>query len=82
MSRICLLCRENETTGSDKTCQLCQENACDTLEQNAELIAAAPDYDEEMREVLDFLIGLPLAIRPVKQIARIRRLIAKAEARG
>ena len=43
MSRICLLCRENETTGSDKTCQLCQENACDILERNADLFAAAPD---------------------------------------
>ena len=43
MSRICLLCRENETEDSNKVCDLCCENASDHLERSAELFGAAQD---------------------------------------
>jgi hypothetical protein len=42
MSRICLHCEENETTGPHKICDTCFDNAGDFLETNVERIQAIP----------------------------------------
>jgi hypothetical protein len=50
MSRICLLCKENETPdGHCNICEPCYDNAGTLLEQNAELYVSAPKLLERCK---------------------------------
>jgi NMD protein affecting ribosome stability and mRNA decay len=42
MSRICLHCGENDTTGTHRICDTCFNNAGDFLDANVEKIQAIP----------------------------------------
>ena len=55
MSRICLLCTEHETPGSDsKICNPCYDNAGEFLERNANRINAIPSLLETCRDLASF----------------------------
>lgn len=57
MSRICLLCNENETDQTPgikrKVCDPCADNAVDILERNAEIYGAAEEMFEACSMVVD-----------------------------
>ena len=55
MSRICLLCTENKTPGSEsKICDPCYDNAGEFLERNVDRIKAIPYLLETCRDLAAF----------------------------
>ena len=55
MSRVCLVCQENETAEGThrKVCEACYENAGDELERHVELYVAAPALAEQLQVLVD-----------------------------
>jgi hypothetical protein len=92
MSRICLLCGENETQEAtdNKVCDTCYKNAADHLESNAELYAVADDMLEACQTAVYALNQIPnTKLRPEVRNHRntysvcsmLDALIAKAKGR-
>jgi hypothetical protein len=88
MSRICLHCREDETTGTHKICDTCFDNAGDFLETNVERIKAFPWLLEACGLALDEIgqwvevMGGAEDPRTRHTLAALNEAIAKATAKA
>jgi NMD protein affecting ribosome stability and mRNA decay len=88
MSRICLHCGENDTTGTHRICDTCLDNAGDFLEANVERIQAFPWLLEACGLALDEIgqwvevMGGPEDPRTRHALDALNKAIAKATAKA